>query len=175
MGKIVYYVAMSADGFIADDKGGVEWLNAMSAEGQDFGYAAFYATVTAVVLGSATYEQVLGFGAYPYKGVESVVMTSRTLPQPDGATVRFSQEPLSDVLRELKARHEGVVWLVGGGKLAASAQDAGLIDELDLYIMPTFLRKGIPVLAEANATAVQGLSLVSHQVFSNGVVNLRYR
>ena len=58
MARIVYYVAASLDGFIADSTGGVDWLP--SGESNDYGYAEFYAGVEALVMGRRTYDQVAG-------------------------------------------------------------------------------------------------------------------
>ena len=44
--------------------GGVGWLDAFNAE--DFGYSPFLATIGTVVMGRATFDQVLTFGTYPY-------------------------------------------------------------------------------------------------------------
>lgn len=134
MSQVIYYVAMSLDGFIAADDGSVGWLESIPTTAQDLGYDSFFETVGAVVMGSVTYEQILDFGAYPYPNVESVVMTARQLAQPQGGKVTFSQEPVDAVIRSLKARHEKHIWLVGGGKLAAVADDAGLIDIYDLTV-----------------------------------------
>lgn len=174
MGKVIYYVAISVDGYIAADDGGIDWLNNFPVEGVDLGFDAFYETVDAVVLGAATYEQVLGFGAWPYAQAEAVVLTRRELPQPQGGTVRFSTDPVAAVLADLSARHAGTVWLVGGGKLAAAAQAADAIDEYDIAVIPLLLGAGIPLLAPAAQTAQQNLRLIAHQAFSNGVVRLRY-
>lgn len=173
MGQVVYYVAMSLDGFIADEAGGVEWLEKMPPAG-NMGYDKFYESVGAVVMGSATYEQIRSFGQYPYSGVESVVMTKRTLPQPDGGTVTFSQAPLAEVIADLKARHEKMIWMVGGGQLAAAAEDAGVIDLYDVFIMPMLLRRGIPLMAAGSKTRLQHLKPVNHQAFANGVMRLQF-
>lgn len=174
MGQVIYYVAMSLDGFIADAKGGVDWLETIAADAPDLGYEAFFDTIGVVVMGATTYEQVLGFGDYPYAGVESIVMTSRSLPQPQGATVRFSSEPLAHIIADLKAHHEKHIWLIGGGKLAASAADAGLIDLYDLTIMPVLLRAGVPLLAYSTRTNLTHLVQQSQQSFANGIMRVQY-
>ena len=58
MAEVSLFIATSLDGFIADSEGGVDWL----FTDQDYGYAAFFATIGALVMGRRTYEQVLGFG-----------------------------------------------------------------------------------------------------------------
>ena len=90
MVDVVYYVAMSVDGMIADTEGGVGWLQPFQGSGDDYGYDAFCRKVGAVVMGARTYEWILHAGIdWPYYGVEAVVMTSRSLLQPAGATSSF--------------------------------------------------------------------------------------
>ncbi len=177
MGRMIYYVAMSLDGYIADDAGGVEWLEQVPMDGEDIGYEAFYQTLGAVVMGAATYEQILSFGLerYPYPNVESVVMTSRQLPQPEGGQVRFSNEPLAAVVSDLKERHDKDIWLVGGGRLAAAAEDSGLIDLYEVTVIPRLLRAGVSLFApRAGGSDIRALRLVEHQVLRNGMVRLKY-
>jgi dihydrofolate reductase len=75
MSRIVYYAAMSADGFIASPDGGVSWLDPFNAP--ELGYERFLDGVGAVVVGPATYEQVLTFGPWPYGSRPGLVVTSR--------------------------------------------------------------------------------------------------
>ena len=74
--KVILYLAMSLDGFIADKNGGVGWMdlanNGEAFEG-DYGYAAFSAEVDTVLMGMTTYRQItqeLSPGAWPYVGME---------------------------------------------------------------------------------------------------------
>jgi dihydrofolate reductase len=66
--EIIYYVAASLDGYIAMPDGGVDWLSPYNTANEDYGYSAFYGSVDALIEGSRTYEQVLGFGEWPHPG-----------------------------------------------------------------------------------------------------------
>lgn len=79
MPKVILYIATSEDGFIADKNGGVEWLPAPSDEAEDFGYKEFYNSIDCLVMGSATYEQCLTFGPWPYPDKTTFVYTKRSL------------------------------------------------------------------------------------------------
>src|SRR6185436_9202777 len=59
MVEIVYYAAASLDGFIATPDGSVDWLPPIEAGGEDYGYGDFYASADAILMGSATYENIL--------------------------------------------------------------------------------------------------------------------
>ena len=85
MGKIVLYLAMSVDGYIADEQGGVGWLGAFADEQEDRGYEAFVQSVDTVVMGGRTYRQVaeeLSPGAWPYEGLDCWVWTQQNGPLP---------------------------------------------------------------------------------------------
>ena len=59
VGKIVLYLAMSVDGYIADEQGGVSWLEGDGSKPDTSGsYPAFYETVEAIVMGWTTYHQI---------------------------------------------------------------------------------------------------------------------
>jgi dihydrofolate reductase len=175
VGKVIYYLAMSVDAMIAAPSGDLGWLLKYEHSGEDYGYKEMVAGIDALVMGAATYEWILNAGeAWPYEGLDAVVMTTRALPQPKGRTVRFTSEAPADLVRSLKAKYEKNIWLVGGGKLAATFAASDLIDEYDLTLIPVVLGAGIPLLEPAAASLQQSLALVGHQVFPSGVVRLRY-
>ena len=174
MGKVIYYVAMTVDGLIAGPGGDLSWL-LQYEHGEDYGYDDLIKGIDALIMGAATYEWLLDRGEpWPYKGLESFVMTTRTLPQPLGGTVRFTAQEPASLIAELKAKHAKNIWLVGGGKLATAFAEADLIDEYDLTVIPIVLGAGIPLLAPAPGAREHWLSLVDHQAFSSGAVRLRY-
>lgn len=170
MARTVYYVAVSVDGFIADRDGGVGWLDAYSSP--ELGYDAFLAQVGAVVIGRSTYEQMLTFGPWPYEGRDGLIVTSRPLPSPPPRARPVTIAELPAAVVELCKQTSRDVWIVGGGQTARECLSAGLIDELELYVIPTLLGTGIPLLSH-HASSIP-LRLIDQQVFSGGVTRLRY-
>lgn len=81
MGKIILYLAMSVDGYIADEQGGVGWLGGDGSEPDAPGsYPAFYETVDTMVMGWTTYRQIvteLSPDSWPYEGRPCYVVTHR--------------------------------------------------------------------------------------------------
>lgn len=172
MSRIVYYVAASVDGFIADAQGGVSWLEPFSAA--ELGYEAFLEGVGAVVLGRSTYDQLPALGPWPYGEREVLVVTSRPLADPAGpaapiATTRAAE--LRGKLAALRERTRGEVWVVGGGQTARACLEAKLLDELELYVMPVSLGRGIPLLGAGPPISQH---LLESRAFASGVVKLRY-
>lgn len=177
MSKIIYHVAMSLDGFIADHAGGVEWLPTPDATpaGEDFGFFSFYKKLSAVIMGSATYQQALTLSDdWPYQDVEAVVMTGRPLTHDRGGNVRFSTADPATVVADLRQAHKGDVWLVGGAALAASFAAQNLIDVYDIALMPTVLGNGIRLMNVTGPSQIQKLELMDQRRFSGGVLRLVY-
>lgn len=169
---MVYSAASSLDGFIADAGGGVEWLEGVPAGESRF--AAFYAGVGSLVLGRRTFDQVLGFG-WPYGEKPAAVLTSSGLP-PDAPSSAFavSGDDLTGVVALLRRRAEGDVWVVGGGATAGALLRAGLVEEVELGVMPILLGGGVPLLSPAGSARAR-LELLAAEGLANGIVWLRYR
>jgi dihydrofolate reductase len=149
MSRVVYYAAMSLDGYIAESDDTIEWLMGYpgvepgpavtTAEG---GYDEFYEDVGALVMGSVTYEWVLAhLESWPYPGKPSWVMTSRELPTIDGQDIRFG----SDFQEMIASAGDRKLWVVGGGNVASQFADAGLLDEVWVTVVPVVLGSGKPL------------------------------
>ena len=158
--EIIYYVAASLDGLIATPDGGIEWLKPYEGTAEDYGYAQFYASVEAVLLGRATYEKCLEFPEWPYAD------------KPYWVFSRSNANTPASVVAEMKARGLRRAWLVGGGKLAAAFRTAGLITEHIVSIVPVVLGAGIPLFDGPGST--QQLKLLGSRAYPSGIVQLRY-
>jgi dihydrofolate reductase len=143
MPKTILYIASSLDGYIARADGGIDWLSVVDREGTDYGYSEFYAGVDAIAMGSRTYEQVLGFGEWPYPGRQVFVFTHRPLERisPD---INLTEQDPNDLVHELDRAGIRTLWLAGGGGLVASFMQHRLIDEYIISIVPAVLGDGIP-------------------------------
>jgi dihydrofolate reductase len=173
MRPVVLYITASIDGFIAETGGGMGWLDEASATGSDFGYADFYASIETVLMGSATYEFVLGAAApFPHADREVFVFTSRDLPVAAESVMLVGEDPAQFVSR-LREVDGGRIWLIGGGRLNSAMLGADLIDEVRLFVQPLLLGDGVPLFAGAHAGL--RLELVESATWPGGVIELRYR
>ncbi len=168
---IIYYVACSLDGFIATADGGVEWLDDFQGQGEDYGYAEFYGSCDALIMGSHTYEVSLKFGDWPSKDKPSWVFTNRELAVVDPSITLTSDEPAA-VVKEMHSKGIKQAWMMGGGKLAGSFLEAVLLTEFRVFVMPVILGDGIPLLAGVNHE--HNLRLTKAESYDSGVVELRY-
>ncbi|MGH2745414.1 MAG: dihydrofolate reductase family protein, partial [Thermoleophilaceae bacterium] len=79
----------------------------------------------------------------------------------------------ADFVAALKREEGGDIFLMGGGVLAASLIEAGLVDELAFSIHPVLLGGGTPTFgAMASRTEVE---LVECRAIAKGCVYVRYR
>jgi dihydrofolate reductase len=173
MNKVVYYIAASLDGYIADADGGVGWLEAFNQPDEDYGYSAFYRTLGAVIIGRRTYEQALGFGEWPYEGVTTVVMSRQSPDVPEDKAIEIYNGDLTVLLQRLKGQTDKDIWLVGGSEVAAAFWRADLIDRLILTIIPVMLGGGVPLFRGGEPPRVLALDGVTP--YPNGLMQLRYR
>ncbi|TFE00774.1 dihydrofolate reductase family protein [Jeotgalibacillus sp. R-1-5s-1] len=168
MHKNKLYIAISLDGMIAKEDDSLEWLEAAEGLG-DNGYQAFYDSISSVVMGNRTYRKVMEMtDDFPYPDRPSYVL-SRT--QQEDPNVTFTSGSLKTLLPELQKKHNGDVWIVGGGELVKHCLEHQLIDEFQIAIIPVVLGSGIPLFPKG--TAFTELKLTKVEQF-NQITMLHY-
>src|SRR5205085_11292727 len=127
-----------------------------------------------VLMGSTTYEvaRQRGQGDGGTPGVRTYVF-ARTLPEGDDGGVTVVSGDAAEFVRELKRQDGKDICLMGGGELAKSLFEAGLIDEIGLNIHPVLLGAGIPLFHPMNRQI--DLELQECKTFKNGCVLVTYR
>ena len=173
MGNVILYIAISLDGFIARRDDDISWLTAFDDKDEDYGYAAFYASLGAVILGGKTYRQVLGFGTWPYPGKTTYVVTTQPLQNPPDANIKTFAGDAADLVAQIRQTTDQDIWLVGGGQLVTAFADQHLIDEYIITIIPLILGDGIPLFHDLQVE--ERLQLTGSQSYANGLMQLRYR
>ena len=115
--------------------------------------------------------QVGGNGG-PFGGMRIVVVSS-TLEQRDHPGVTLVRDDLEASLGELKREEGKDIWLFGGGELFRSLLGIGLVDTVEVAVIPVLLGEGVPLLPPPAGQA--GLTLTDHRVYSKtGTVSLVY-
>ena len=144
MRKLRLYIATSLDGFIAGPNGELDWLEVGGES--DYGYAEFYASVDATIMGNSTYQVALSVPSFPYPEKTNYVFTRGT-PPANTPHVRFVSGDIAAAVRALKEQPGRDIWLVGGGQVNTVMLNAGLIDDAIVTMFPTVLGSGIPLFA----------------------------
>jgi dihydrofolate reductase len=169
MRRIRYSVAMSLDGFISGPNGESDWI-VMDPE-IDFG--AMMNEFDTIVMGRRTFEMTRshsGGGGMP--GMR-VIVASRTLRQEDCPDVTIYGANLKEKLVQLRSAPGKDIWCFGGGSLARSLIELGLLDTVGVAVIPLLLGQGVPLLPPSSKRAP--LKLVSSKLYkTTGTLALEY-
>ena len=168
--QLILSLAMSLDGFIADDEGGYNWIHGDGQHHLDttmqWDYDAFLQGIDTVIMGRACYDQKMHLD---FAGKEVLVVTSH--PSQTAKDVRFITEDLCDAVRAEKAKQGKNVFLFGGGKTAAPLIEADLVDRYIIGIIPVLLGHGRPLFYPRPASTTLTLN---RYMIEEGVIVLDY-
>ena len=167
MRRVRYSVAVSLDGYIAGPKGEADWI-IMDPE---IDFKAIFEQFDTFLLGRRTFEAMGPGSQRGTRGMKTVVF-SRTLRQQDYPGVTIVAEGVEETVAALRAESGKDIWLFGGGSLFRSLLDAGLVDTVEVAIMPVLLGEGIPLLAPP--AGQKKLHLTGHKIYPTGIVSLEY-
>ena len=145
MRKVTLYIAVSLDGYIADNKGKVDWLKGEHSDSENIdSYGDFVKEVDTVVMGWNTYHQVateLSPNEWIYSELTSYIITHRLLPSTDNQ--KFVRDDPCNIIQNLKKDQGRGIWVCGGANIVQPLMKADLIDEYYISIIPTILGSGI--------------------------------
>ena len=167
MRRVRYAVAASLDGYIAGPKGEADWI-IMNPE---IDFRALFEQFDTFLVGRRTFETMARAGRGETPGMKTFVF-SRTLQQQDYPGVTVVAEKSEETVVDLRAEPGKDIWLFGGGSLFRSLLNAGLVDTVEVAIIPVLLGEGIPLLAPpARQTK---LKLTGHKIYKTGITSLEY-
>jgi dihydrofolate reductase len=189
MRELVYYVAVTLDGFIAHPDGSFDKFPWDADYGADLA-AAFPETLPAhlrtpehqrlenrwfdaVLMGRATYEVGLNEGfSNPYPTLRQYVFSRSYRESPDPHVTLVSGDA-AEAVRALKQEDGKAIWLCGGSELATTMLTADLIDRLILKLNPVVFGSGIPLFAPVVTQVLT--ELTAHKSYPSGHMVLHYR
>ncbi|QQK74867.1 dihydrofolate reductase [Salicibibacter cibarius] len=170
MGKVVVYMSMSLDGFIAGPNDSIaqplgeggsvlhEWLfdGNIASKHNDFFqllsrksrgvFDESFETAGAIVVGRRTYDVVGGWGGnHPIHGVPVFVLTHHIpSPTPNGSTsFTFVTDGIESAIEQANAAADDKNVSVGGAHIVQQCINAGLLDEIHVHLVPVLLGSGI--------------------------------
>jgi len=167
--KISVFIAASLDGFIAREKGEIDWLTSIDDGGEDYGYMEFISSVDYLVMGRHTYEKALSFGAWPYSLKKVIVLSTGTPTVPlelSGKVEVLNRSP-REVVNLLSERGSQHVYL-DGGKTIQLFLNEGLVEEMTITTIPILIGKGIPLFGPLLHDVK--FHLIESKYFMNGLV-----
>jgi dihydrofolate reductase len=128
--QLRYSVASSLDGFIAGPNGEYDWI----VIDPEIDFAAIYEGFSGLVMGRKSYEVYVASGGGEGPALP-VYVYSRTLPEGTRKDVTIVRDAAAHVAA-LKREDGKPLWLWGGGELFADLAGAGLVDGVDVAIIP---------------------------------------
>lgn len=145
MSKTILFMAISIDGYIADDSNGVNWLRGEDESVEDYdSYSPFIKDISAIVMGYNTYRQIfeeLSPDIWPYKGLTTYVVTHH--PTKSSDEIIFTNENPAALVLRLRNNVSKNIWICGGADVVNQLMKEDLIDIFHLSIIPTILGGGI--------------------------------
>ncbi|WP_270940676.1 dihydrofolate reductase family protein [Romboutsia lituseburensis] len=168
-GKIILNLAMSLDGYIADEQGGYEWIvgdgNSTLNTENKWEHNKFLEDIDVVVMGRKCYDQ--GFHK-DFKDIDVYIATSQDMDNYEN--YHFIGTDILNTIIDL--RDEGKnIYLFGGGGVINNFTKADIIDEYIIGIIPTILGKGRKLFLENNPKIDLKLDYYSVE---DGIVVMKY-
>lgn len=185
MGKIISFMHLSLDGFVAGPNGEMDWIK-VDQELFDHVENRISKGDTALY-GRTTYEMMQGYwptaGDQPnatkheiehskwYAGIHKVVL-SRKMSDAGLTHTTVIGDHLPERINKLKQQSDQEILLFGSPTATHSLMELNLIDGYWLFVNPIILSKGIPLFA--NIKDKTSLKLLTTRTFASGVTELSY-
>ncbi|MBU1020502.1 MAG: dihydrofolate reductase family protein [Firmicutes bacterium] len=159
MGYVMLQLAVSIDGYISRKDDSVDFLSEMEPNLTE-SFNLFLKGIETIIMGSRTYEVMLGFGEIPFQDKKIIVLTKRDLKS-DSTNIIFTNQDIESLIL-----HEtGNIWLFGGSKVIQQCINKNLIDEYQIHVVPQIIGEGIPLFLESNE--IKNLNLIRLEQFGN--------
>jgi dihydrofolate reductase len=170
--KVILYIAVSLDGYIAKPNDDLGFLSIVEQEGQDYGYADFIKTVDTVIVGRKTYDKVMSMGFdFPYADKDAYIIT-RT-PRPSIGSVKFYSDNLKSLVDNLKSGSGKDIFCDGGAEIVNELLKDDLVDEFIISVIPILVGNGTKLFKDGRPE--QRLELISAKQFDKGLTQLHYK
>lgn len=177
MAKVIIHATVSLDGFMADLDGSVDWMNGFPSAPEDEEVVGRIVQELGAVVGGANKAQTIEDGEVPYGAMVKVpvyLMTHRAHEpiEKDGVTYTFVVDDIAQAVESAKqAAGDRLVSLLGGS-ISRQCLELGLVDEIQLHVVPIVLGEGISLFA--GLTKRTKLERVETSAFASET-HLRYR
>lgn len=167
MRRVCYSVASSLDGCIAGPHDEFDWI----VVDPEIDFKALFSRFDTMLMGRRSYEAARRQGGGGMPGLTAYVFSTTLRPE-DCRDARLSRDP-GETVRALKAQPGKDIWLFGGGSLFNSLLGLGLVDEVQVAVVPVLLGGGRPLLQPPAVRS--SLRLTKHTLYrKTGTVLLDY-
>lgn len=174
MRKVILYISMSLDGFIATEDDNLSWLSKVEKEGEDYGYHDFVESVDTYIVGRKTYDKVVEMvGDFPQKNQFDCHIITRNITLSDQG-VNFYSGDIKELIEKLKSIESNKnIYCDGGAEIVKLLMQDDLIDEYIVSVIPTFLGNGKRLFKGIENSL--DIKLTDSKTFDTGLVQLTYK
>jgi dihydrofolate reductase len=171
--KVILYISMSVDGFLATKDDDLSWLSIVEKEGEDYGYGALTASVDTYIVGRKTYEVVLNLtnGVFSQADQYDCYVITREERKPENG-ITFYNGDMETLIHELKQKEGGNIYCDGGGQIVKLLMEKNLIDKYIISVIPVMLGDGKRLFLGGNDKIRLKAQLSKY--FDTGLVQLIY-
>jgi len=165
--KVILYMAISIDGFVAKKNGDSNWVS----EVDSINFQQNIKEVGCIIVGRRTFDQYQG-DLYPAKEATNIVLTSDVSLKSETDNVVYVRSP-NDAVRVAKEKGHNKALLIGGGTTNGLFLRAGLIDEIFLSVHPLILGDGIKLFEKSEKDI--NLKLIGQKELGGDLIQLHYQ
>ncbi len=181
--KCSVFIATSVDGYIANQEGGVDWLetagnsNVDMGKKADMGFSDFMASVDCIIMGRKCMEKISSFNLTPQQwpyGKTRIFVISNTVKHPPEnleGKVKMVPADIPALMTQLKKDGYQHVY-VDGGTTITSFINLNLINELTITQAPILLGEGKPLFGHILKNVT--LSKAQAVAFPNDFIQFKY-
>ncbi len=167
MRRLRYGVATSLDGFIAGPNGEYDWI----VHDPAIDFVAMFAQYDTLLMGRKTYEVASEKGKSWDSFGQRWIVVSTTLKPEEHPGITILSGGIAEAVAAMKAQPGKDIWLMGGGVLFRAMLDAGLVDAVEVALIPVMLGSGVPLLPEGRR---RSLHLEESRALPSGILMLKY-
>lgn len=173
MRKVILFIAMSLDGYIADKRGQVDWLRGQDENADNLDtYSVFVKDIDTVIMGWNTYHQIvteLSPDQWIYEDLKTYVITHRQIASTE--KIIFTQENPCNLIKNLQKEKGKDIWICGGANVIHPLIETRMIDLYHISVIPVILGDGIRLFPPMEGDIL--LRLKRSQTY-NGIMDLVY-
>jgi len=164
MKKVILYIAVSVDGFIAAKDLSVKWLDKYFSKEMEGNYKKFFKEINTIIVGNTTHKQF----PQKYEGKPTFVFSKKKKGKDENIT--YVKGNAKNFLKKYKPK--GKIWLLGGAEIINHFLKEKLVDEMRIFVMPELLGEGVRLFKEGNKNKM--FKLIGKKSYGD-VIELHYK
>lgn len=174
--KIIFNLAMSLDGYIADENGGFDWIHGDEDKSynteKQFSFSEFTDSIDTIIMGKTAFLDCPKETLDDFDKSKKILVASYEKLETNHSNVEFISGNICEQILEVRKTEGKDIWIFGGAELADSFIKEDIIDEYIVGLIPIILGKGVKLFLE-NSPKLE-LSLNDACSVTDGIVILRY-